>query len=112
MKSELVKIFQNDIQVGYITSTGQVKVTAYIYVVHRIFDQLVNQQVNVNFKKIELKITTSFFALEYQDYINHKLPKLSPKPRAVSSTLFDSAKKKRLESQIESGESQQEVDVI
>ncbi|CAD8201882.1 unnamed protein product [Paramecium octaurelia] len=61
---KLIKIFYQDINIGFITSTGQIKSTAYAFIFKSIIELINRKKINLQFKKIPLKITLTFFAID------------------------------------------------
>ncbi|CAD8203742.1 unnamed protein product [Paramecium octaurelia] len=61
---KLIKIFYQDINIGFITSTGQIKSTAYAFILKSIIELINRKKINLQFKKIPLKITLTFFAID------------------------------------------------
>ena len=58
-----MRIFYSEINIGFITSTGQIKSTSYIYTNKTLTEILNRQKLNLQFNKISLKITSTFFAV-------------------------------------------------
>jgi hypothetical protein len=54
-----------DINIGFITSTGQIKSTAFVFVNHAYAEGLNHHRVNLQFKSQRLHITLNFIDPRY-----------------------------------------------
>ncbi|CAD8097525.1 unnamed protein product [Paramecium sonneborni] len=85
---KLIKIFYQDINIGFITSTGQIKSTAYAFISKSIIESINRKKINLQFKKIPLKITLTFFAIDSLQQINHLQKQYDPRTAFIKNNKF------------------------
>ncbi|CAD8095501.1 unnamed protein product [Paramecium sonneborni] len=85
---KLIKIFYQDINIGFITSTGQIKSTAYAFISKSIIELINRKKINLQFKKIPLKITLTFFAIESLQQIHSIQKQCDPRTAFIRNNKF------------------------
>ncbi|CAK73403.1 unnamed protein product (macronuclear) [Paramecium tetraurelia] len=69
-QSTLFKIFYQDINIGFITSTLQIKSTAFIFLNKSIADSFMNKKISIEQKNERVRLTLSFFNINIQKELN------------------------------------------
>ncbi|CAK65909.1 unnamed protein product (macronuclear) [Paramecium tetraurelia] len=68
-QSSLFKIFYQDINIGFITSTLQIKSTAFIFIKKSLVDSFINKKISIEQKNQRARLTLSFFNINIQKEI-------------------------------------------
>ncbi|CAD8124390.1 unnamed protein product [Paramecium sonneborni] len=76
-QQRLMRLFYSDMNIGYITSTGQLKSTVFIYVHQSIANSLDNRQINLNFNKEDLKIIANYFSIDERNKSSKSSPEFT-----------------------------------
>ncbi|CAD8063782.1 unnamed protein product [Paramecium sonneborni] len=69
-QSTLFKIFYQDINIGFITSTQQIKSTAFIFINKAIVESFLNKKISIEQKNERARLTLSFFNISFQKELN------------------------------------------
>ncbi|CAD8067709.1 unnamed protein product [Paramecium sonneborni] len=69
-QSTLFKIFYQDINIGFITSTLQIKSTAFIFINKAIVECFLNKKISIEQKNERARLTLSFFNIDIQKELN------------------------------------------
>lgn len=89
-QNHIVKMFYQDINIGFITSTGAIKSTSFIFVNREFTKYLHLQKRVIQYPEIMLKITLNIFNPEEMPFIGEKITKPSIKKSFIKPQKFQS----------------------